>query len=280
MKRSLNKSARPNIRLQPTALGVVASCGHSGAAAEAASLGRYRLQQMRKRLLLELGAFAIVGGALVFVRLGYRYSWTGFGASQSVVGFAPAKTLWDWLDLLLVPLLLAVAAKWLENSRKKSELAVEEDRQRQKTLDDYLKAMMDMLVADMLSSTAPDSARRIARTRTLTALRALDGARKAQLLQFLYEAALVDRDPIVVLTGADFTGADLDGAVLPDAEMRGVHFERASLRNAILRGADLRGSNFIGADLSGAQLDGANLIQANLSEATVDGGALSMAIRE
>lgn len=236
---------------------------------------------MRRRLVTELGVFASVVGALALVHFGYRFPWTGFGVSERVVeGYAPAKTLWDWLDLLLVPLLLAVAAKWLEHSRKASELAVEEDRQRQRTLDDYLKAMMEMLAGEQLSAAASDPARSIARTRTLTALRALDGSRKAQLLQFLYEAGLIGTDPIVVLIGADFTAADLDGAVLRGAEMRGVHFERASFRNAILLGADLRGCNFSDADLSGADLSEAKLAQANLAGTRIDAGALASAVRE
>lgn len=175
----------------------------------------------------------MVGSILIWK--GYSVPWTGFGASIDAKGeTSPAKTLWDWLDLLVVPVVLAAAAWILDNSRKASELRVEMDRQQQKTLDDYLESMMGLLVEQKLDEQASGSARSIARMRTLAALRSLDGGRKAQLLQFLYEAGLINRGPLVQLNGADFTGAQLDEAVLRNVEMRGVHFEGASFQNSIL----------------------------------------------
>jgi len=224
----------------------------------------------------------LVCGAMLWLILkGYSIPWTGFGPGIDSKGNeTPAKTLWDWLDLLLVPLLLAIAAWWLDGSRKASELRVEADRQRQKTLDDYLESMTQMLVQQELPGQKSDAARRIARTRTLAALRSLDGGRKAQILQFLYEAGLIGRDPVVQLNGADFSNAELDEAVLRHAELRGVHFEGASLKNSILAEADLRGSDFSRADLTGANLKEANLTQAILSDAIVASNALESAITE
>lgn len=225
-------------------------------------------------------AFVIVCTVAIWlIRKGYAIPWTGFGPTVSASGVpVPAKTLWDWLDLLLVPLLLAFAAWWLDGSRKASELRVEADRQQQKTLDDYLESITQMLIEQRLSGDGSDIARSVARTRTLAALRSLDGGRKAQVLQFLYEAGLVGVDPSVQLNGADFAGADLDEAVLRHAELRGVHFDRASFKNATLAHADLRGSDLSGADLTGANLERADLTQANLTGAKVTRAALAAAI--
>jgi hypothetical protein len=235
-----------------------------------------------KRLLFTL--VFVAGLVLVgyFIRKGYCLPWTGFGTAIDGDGkLQPAKTLWDWLELLIVPIFLAVGAWALDGSRKKSDSRVEADRQRQSTLDDYLKSMTDMLIEGKLTGpSAIPAAKDIARTRTLAALRGLDGARKAQLLQFLYEAGLIGPAPVVQLNGADLGGAQLDESVLRGVELRGVYFPNASFKRATLVDADLRGSDFAGADFSGANLKGANLIQANLSGAKVDGKALSQAKTE
>jgi hypothetical protein len=230
--------------------------------------------------------YGLISIAVVAVGLsvynGYSFHWTGFGRSVDSKGdIVPAKTLWDWLDLLVVPLFLAIAAWLLDGSRKASEARVEADRQRQKTLDDYLECMTSMLLARSLNAQeTSESARGIARTRTLAALRSLDGGRKAQLLQFLYESGLIGPSPVVQLNGADLTGAEMDEAVLRNAELRGVHFEGASFRNATLTGADLRGSDFSRADFTGATMDGTNFTQAILVDAVITDSALGAAITD
>jgi hypothetical protein len=202
--------------------------------------------------------------------LGYWIPGTGFGSSLNSKGEEiPAKTLWDWLELLVVPLFLALGAWLLDGSRKNSEANVEADRQHQKTLEDYLECMTEMLLEQRLEGVQAKAGRAVARTRTLAALRSLDGGRKAQLLQFLYESGLVGPNPIIQLNGADLTGAELDEAVLRHAEIRGVHFKAASFRNATLDGADLRGSDFSKADFTGATMQGTDFTQAILQGAIV-----------
>jgi hypothetical protein len=212
---------------------------------------------------------------------GYHQPWTGFAAYTNGKGeLIPPRKLWDWLDLLIVPLFLALAAWFLDSSRKASEARVELDRQRHKILDDYLTCMTGMLLKEPRLDGSGSAARDIARIRTLTAVRALDGGRKAQLLQFLFESRLINKNPAVQLTGADFSRADLDEAVLRGAELRGVYFGEASFKNANLDDADLRGSDFSKADLTGASLDRTDLTQANLTEAKVCDGALANAITD
>ena len=55
--------------------------------------------------------------AIVFVLIvyaGYRFNWgwTGFGPETSEPK-QHAKTLWDWLQLLVIPLMLAIGGFWL-----------------------------------------------------------------------------------------------------------------------------------------------------------------------
>lgn len=216
---------------------------------------------------------AILSIALVafLIRRGYEVGWTGFGAHIGDDGkTVPPKYLWDWLSLLIVPLLLAFAAWVLNNSRKAADAKTENDRQRQKSLDDYFEWITDLILEGHLDSEQKGhEARSLARTKTLTVLRVLDGDRKAQVLQFLYEAQMLRSPPTISLVGADFRGAVLDEATLMNAEIRGSYFAGATFRAANLRGADMRGCDFTKADFSGANLMGGNFKQAILSGATL-----------
>src|SRR5438128_9862123 len=151
---------------------------------------------MRRFLAVALAVVGVVSVGF-FVMKGYSEPWTGFGPFLDGEGkLQLAKSLWDWLDLLIVPVFLAGGAWFLDNSRKVSEARVEADRQRQATLDQYLEAIADMLLkSSFTGASAVKDAKEVARTRTLAALRSLDGGRKAQLLQFLYEAGLVGSPP-------------------------------------------------------------------------------------
>ncbi len=212
------------------------------------------------------------GAVLTLLALkGYDLPWTGFAqhvpANKDAV---PAKTLWDWMDLLVVPVVLALGAFLLEGSRKKSERITESDRQKQQVLDGYLHYISELLLSGHLSNATTGAvARGLARTRTLAALRQLDGKRKAQILQFLYEARMIYSDPVINLNGADFRGALLDEATLSGAELRGVYFNAASIRNAVLVGSDLRGSDFTSVDFTSSNLSKARLAQAKLDHANI-----------
>ncbi len=227
-----------------------------------------------------LPALVVVAVLVCLALLGYQASWTGFPTHKGPDGkLLPPRLLWDWLDLLIVPVFLAIGAWLLDGSRRKSDQQVETDRQRQKTLEDYLTCMTDLLLKGSLRGpNADNSARAIARNRTLAALRVLDGGRKAQLLQFVYESGLINQgSPDLVLNGADFSDAKLDEAVLRGSDLRGVHFQRASFRRANLQDADLRASNFDRANLRNAHLHRANLVQASLRMADLTGADLSEA---
>ena len=179
---------------------------------------------------------------------------TGFGG----------KTLWDWLRLLVVPLMLAVAAFWfnsaqrtaeleIEDNRRRAELEIEDRRQQEAALQAYLGNMTELLLDKALrTSEEGDEVQAVARARTLTALRGLDGIRKGILLRFLYESGLIGgehQSGQIISPVIDLRGADLREADLREADLRGVN----------LRGVDLRGADLFVADLTGADLSGASL---------------------
>lgn len=221
-------------------------------------------QRRNQRILVVVLALLLIGLLL----LGYTASWTGFASYQDGSLFFPAKRLWDWLDLLIVPAAIGIGLFLLNRSERNSERAIELDRQRQTSLETYFDCMTELLLNKALrTSELGDEVRSIARTRTLAVFRVLDADRKAQALQFLYESELIGHDPIVPLTGANLRGARLNGASLMGAEIRGAHLQNTWLKGANLTEADLRGSDLSGTDLTEAMLTHANLKMALLTHA-------------
>jgi flagellar basal body-associated protein FliL len=227
-------------------------------------------QQQSRRLYTrtQVTWIAIVVVAVLFAAIvvfgGYyfEWKWTGF----------PKRTPWDWTDLLIVPVVLAIGGYWFTSSQNQATQAAAEQRAQDDALQSYLNQLGQLLLdkdTQLLHPEEGDDARTLARAWTLTVLPTLDRNRKRRVLQFLYEAGLIDKErPIVDLTGADLRGADLSGAFLSDANLSG-----AFLSGADLRGADLRGANLSGeAKLNGAILNKARLGTARVSVVLPDGG--------
>jgi uncharacterized protein YjbI with pentapeptide repeats len=234
------------------------------------------------------------------VVLGYIPRWskyTGFGEYKSPYSkdqdAQRAKTVWDWLQLLIIPVILAAGALWfnyhqdqaniqasnrqyqndvnIAATRYANDQQLAADQQREAALQAYLGQMSNLLLVDNLGkSKQGDEVRQVARARTLAVLRSLDSARKGYLLQFLYEANLINKnDMIVDLSLADLSDADLRFTTLSNADLTGADLTGADLTGADLTGADLTGADLFGADLTGAILSKANLILANLSKANL-----------
>ena len=236
---------------------------------------------------------------------GYPESWTGFGAYTSPTGeYVREKTLWDWMQLLIIPLFLTGAAVSLNRSEKnverqlaedraKLERDIANDRQQEAALQAYLDRMSDLLLREKLRTSENEEVRDVARIRTLTVLRGLDARRKGLVVNFLHEAGLIsNKKTIVELRGADLRGADLHIAFLQDAHLLGAnlrhanlnsanltdaHVEMASLEYANLKYASLMGATLEYANLRSANLSSASLVDANLTSADLEGAILKYA---
>ena len=227
------------------------------------------------------GILLLGAAVLVWVVIqGYASQWTGFGAGSSTL--PTAKTLWDWMDLLLVPFFLMGTALLLrqygrqnERQRVKDRLSIEQDieadRQHEEALQAYFDRIIELVLKDKLSKFSPDEIRNVARTRTLAVLRRLDPRRKGMVLLFLRDSRLIDRHDAVI----DLCGADLRGALLAHASLKRLNLAEADLREADLRGANLGKSYLSATNLSGAHLEGADLSGADLFEANLNGAHLN-----
>lgn len=232
-----------------------------------------RRRWLTARVVLPALALAIF---LLLILGGYIFNWTWTGFR--------GNTVWDWLKLLVLPVVLASGGIWfnLQQNRAsrevslqqhKTDLQIADNNQQEAALGAYLEHMSALLLDKELRGSAPDSGvREVARIRTLTAVWRVGKYRKGVLLKFLYEAGLIERGKTVIdLTGADLTHAHLHNANLSGADLHGANLSDANLSMADLRGTILSGSDLRGADLSGANLDGATLTGAILEGANLNG---------
>jgi uncharacterized protein YjbI with pentapeptide repeats len=263
----------------------------------------------------ELILGAVIAGLIalvlvVFIR-GYwvDWAWTGFGGRPVDEKYQEPRSLWDWLGLLIVPLVLAaggilfsnaerrndreIASRRAEEDRKRADERAQVDRElaadglRQAALQDYLDRMSELLLKEGLGGPQPSEAvRNVARAHTLTVLNRLksDGERKASVIQFLYEASLIRMPaPTVDLKNANLVqakmwSANLHGAALAHVDLRRSTISHADLRRTDFRGAHLGAVDLSKADLRKADLRKAKLLLTNLYEASLSGADLREAI--
>lgn len=243
------------------------------------------------KLILYLFPIILLLITYILVRVPSFPDWLGFDG----------KSLWDLMDLAIIPLSLVVVTFFFNRWQRQNEREVSEkqrqlerdlseeqralerilaqERESQPALQNYFDRITELLLSD---KPLPNSDRAItsARARTLAVLHILDAAHKGYLLRFIYEADLINKEnPIINLNGANLRQIELIGATLSNANLEGVdlreanlertEFQGVSLAQADLRGAHLRAVNFTQVDLQKADLRQANLVAATLVDVNV-----------
>jgi uncharacterized protein YjbI with pentapeptide repeats len=222
------------------------------------------------------------------VGLGYwqRWAWTGVALKWFWSGLAP-KSAWDWLELLIIPIVLGASVLWFNRQARRAQNDIEtrrqklaqmlaqqergndrhiaEDRARDDALRSYFDRMSELILDKNLGESDKGTVEQVvASARTLAVIRSLEGdqrGRKIHVIKFLIESNLIGK---ISLSGADLSSANLIATKLSDADLSGADLKGANLRSADLSGADLRSADLSGADLRSANLSGADLSGANL----------------
>lgn len=212
------------------------------------------------------------------------------------------KTLWDWLQLLFIPLVLAGAAflfdqaqqerivaaeatqisqqRSIEATRITEQQQIEDEKAKEQNLQAYLDKMTDLLLHEDLSKQCADwelieqggdfvkvnPVCNVAQTRTTTTLRALDRDRRSIVIQFLRGVGLTD----TLLVGAHMAGIDLSHSDVSFVNLSKSNLHTANLFKANLHWANLREAWLVNANLREANLTSANLSNANLSSANLE----------
>ena len=236
-----------------------------------------------RRLWVTIGVLVLVGLiGLIFAGYWFNWDWTGFNEhiGPRVPQYQPTKTLWDWLQLLLIPLVLAVAALLFNRATTRTEQTIALDKQREDLLQAYLDRMSELLLEKKLATSPSEEASNVARVRTITLLFQLDARRIGYVFAFLREAGLMSAysdSSIVSLSQANLNKIDLSQANLSEANLSEANLGQANLGNAYLFGADLSGADFRQADFRQADLNNTNLRQADLRQADLSEADLSEA---
>jgi len=234
--------------------------------------------------------FSILVGLILLALKGYNVDWTGF----------ESKLLWDWLDLVILPVLLLITVaiiNWgfrrnekaskanldLRKRAVKDELKLIKEKNQNEILQDYLNYIGELVKNGGFSDTSKDleKTKTAARIRTLAAFKALNGKRKSLIVSYLHDADLISKNsPKIDLRLADLKGANLKKFNLVNtnfnetnfkrAKMKGINLTGSNLLSTNLRKADLRGATLEKTDFSGSDLRRAKLRGANFSEAVLN----------
>jgi uncharacterized protein YjbI with pentapeptide repeats len=253
---------------------------------------------------------AVVVTLGIFVYWGYGTEWTGFGETNVAGEVQPAKTLWEWLGLLIVPLMLGAGGfllnRWQikrdeeirrlqqereqraqraqkEREQQAQEAQKERERQaqqaqkdreelaaKQRAQDEALRAYLDQMSDLMVVRKMRDDPAGSDTHR-------LAQARTIAILLGLDEDR--KRRPLKLvyelrLIPKDAPILNLGNAGLDTADLSEMTLRDACLREADLRRANLQGADLRGSDLTRADLRGADLTNANLTDTCLEGANL------
>lgn len=194
-------------------------------------------QKLKARPISSIVIFAaiiLVIALIIVIILGYifNWDWTGLGPyTPPNSNYQRGKTLWDWMQLLIIPAVLAVAGyaftlttsqnerrateqrskdeQKAAEQRSKTERYIALDNQLENRLQDYLDRMSELLLEKNLRKSMPDDeVRYIAQARTLSILAQVKDERTVSILQFLHNLNLINKNVnsnIISLEGAILT---------------------------------------------------------------------------
>ena len=264
-----------------------------------------------------LGILAVaVGAAMVRMTLdGYWQDWTGFGEYQGPAGeLQRSKTLWDWLDLLLLPFAIVAAGLLIAARTRQSVLHVGKQTAALAGGEATERANAQLIVSNGEGRVTSPQQEPMAPL----SLTAIDDRQREQTLQaymdrmsgLLLDRGLIESNPgdavrrlaraitlssLMVLDGrrkgmllqflyeADLISQSdpaqdlMIQADLVDVGGPVLDLRKADLRGAILAEKDLSGSHLQEVDLSGADLHFSILNNANLRGARLAEANLSEA---
>ena len=171
------------------------------------------------------------------------------------------KTLWDWIEVLAVPigaaliigLLTFTAQKTGQHAETERELSIE--RARESVLREYLDRISGLILEWKLRECDTDApVRALAQAWTAGAFTGLDPKRKGVIVRFLHDSKLITRgEAIISLALADLTGSDLSAANLIGADLSHANLMFADMYDADLSDADLYRSVVGGEQLAKAK---------------------------
>ena len=210
-----------------------------------------------------------------------NFKWSGF----------QKKSFWDWLQLLIVPLMLALGAFYLNSAADFRDYQIAQEQKHQEILTDYFSKMQDLIVETKKSKQTPGSKesnseerlllefRPTAQALTLSVLEQLDGKRKGKVITYLAESQLItaNNDNPSSLPEIKLNGANLKEIVLKNVDLYSIIdmknkdriINGIKINNANMERANLSKVNLFKSDLMGSNLENATLQNVNFAGSTM-----------
>ncbi len=231
-------------------------------------------------------------GALVYI--GYQLDWVGLKQTVKDETIVPAKNVWDWLNLLIVPLVIALGGFILNKKMKETEIEISTNERKldreianerfaENSLQIYFDRISELLTKMNLREEHVDSdVVRIARARTLSLLNVLDGRRKGSVVQFLSETHLLEGREVdgkykyppillgyanlkfMIIKNSTISNAHLHYVDMSHADLSGTCFDGVILQEAIVKNANLTNTSFENANCENADFKGTDFTGSNL----------------
>ncbi len=212
--------------------------------------------------------------------------WTGIGDYiGSLAKEQRGKTLWDILELLVIPIALAIIALYFnhherESERKLSELRTQEDRKiAEQRMEEDRKIAADQQKEDILRSYLDDMGKllidkelkgekdkkespiiAVAQVKTINALRSLDKERRDYIFYFLNDAGLSEW----ILEGISMNNLDFSGNRINNFNLRETDMNSSNLNQTILTEVNMTSARLFKASLQGSIMSLVNLSNAIL----------------
>lgn len=220
----------------------------------------------------------------------YLPEWTGF----------KDKTIWSLLELLIVPIFLAIGAATYSQSQHSTEVEIESERQKESAFQSYVDRIKNLVVELQTLDVDVESLGNIGAAYTRATLQQIDIKRKRMLLEFLYDSQLIgwtrrlseEKLTQLIFLGesADFSGLVVDYRTSSGIRLAlcGINLAQVNLSNSKLIGVDfhkaylsscnMSNSSFTFVDFSGADMSGINLSNTKWGELiSLDGAELRFA---
>jgi hypothetical protein len=252
---------------------------------------------LQKSLAAAFGGMGLV--VALWILLGYwgRKQITGL-PSLDAHDKIPPKFVWDWLQLIIVPLVLAIGGIVYGSQQEQLQQRHADDQYNLTVLTNYEDQVINVVGTYHMLSVLSQSPEGVAPAptpdadyqaggevlnnivgeafgnATLNVPGRLDQSKKGTFLQFLAFLGLLQEPqeggPVVKVAGSDLRGARLPNAILRGTDLEGIILTHADLKGANLANAQLNGGHFEGADLTRADLQGTMLDQAHFNLAHLD----------
>jgi len=173
----------------------------------------------------------------------------------------PGKTLWDWLQLLIIPIALASVALIFNAQQQSMNQQLAQQSRQEQVVDAYIDRMSNLLTSDhsLHDSEPGDPKRAAAQAITLTALERLDSNHKSIVILFLYRADLLkyhfykqgettcgkpsdlrvklaDEQPVITLSQGNIEGVTINDLDLSCIDLHNTHLEGSNFSASVLDG--------------------------------------------